>query len=162
MHVCVCVYVRVCAFVNMCARVQVCVRVCVCAYVYLRAQEKIIFFVHMGYPQERPRSVRKLQINKPPPIPMSPNLPKPKGKKLTEESLHCCIVFKAKEEKQREGRETAEEKQRKAEEQQRKSRGKGKETQRTSKGNAEETLRKRRRLEDSRIGGFKDSRIRGF
>ena len=93
---------------------------------------------------------------------MSPNLPKPKGKKLTEESLHCCIVFKAKEEKQREGRETAEEKQRKAEEQQRKSRGKGKETRRTSKGNAKETLRKRKKIggfEDWRIQGLKDSKI---
>ena len=33
---------------------------------YLVSIQLLIFFVHMGYPQERPYSVRKLQINKPP------------------------------------------------------------------------------------------------
>ena len=33
---------------------------------YLVSIQLLIFFVHMGYPQERPYSVRNLHINKPP------------------------------------------------------------------------------------------------
>ena len=36
---------------------------------YLVSIQKMFFLVHMGYPQELPHSVRKLQINNPPPAP---------------------------------------------------------------------------------------------
>ena len=72
---------------------------------YLVSIQKLFFFVHMGYPQERPHSVRKLQINNPPHPPCLQTSPNLKERSLRRRSCSVlkamnefCIVLNAKEE----------------------------------------------------------------